>query len=123
MKMSDQSSTRYTAPDPAMLAPLFPGYEIQGLIASGGMGSVYQALQRSLERLVAIKILSQEFSSDAAFRTIFESEAKAMAKLNHPNLIGVYDFGEVAGMLYIIMEYVPGQSLYQRHLPWFGPCP
>jgi serine/threonine protein kinase len=102
----------FVAPEPAELAPLFPGYEIEGLIATGGMGAVYQALQRSLDRTVAIKILPQEFSQDEAFCTIFEAEAKAMAKLNHPNLIGVYDFGEVAGMLYIIMEYVPGQSVF-----------
>jgi serine/threonine protein kinase len=76
------------------------------------MGAVYSAVQKSLERTVAIKILPREFSRDAAFRTGFEAEAKAMARLNHPNLIGVYDFGEVNGMLYIIMEYVPGQSLF-----------
>jgi serine/threonine protein kinase len=111
--MSDPTPhSAFVAPDPAELAPLFPGYDIEGLIATGGMGAVYQALQRSLDRTVAIKILPQEFSQDEAFCTIFEAEAKAMAKLNHPNLIGVYDFGEVAGMLYIIMEYVPGQSVF-----------
>ena len=102
----------FVAPETAELAPLFPGYDIQGLIATGGMGAVYRAVQRSLDRPVAIKILPQEFSKDKAFCTIFEAEAKAMAKLNHPNLIGVYDFGEVSGMLYIIMEYVPGKSLF-----------
>lgn len=108
----DQMPAAFVAPEAADLAPLFPGYEIQGLIATGGMGAVYGAVQKSLERAVAIKILPQEFTGDAAFRAGFESEAKAMARLNHPNLIGVYDFGEVAGMLYIIMEYVPGQSLH-----------
>ena len=108
----DQMPAAFVAPEAADLAPLFPGYEIEGLIATGGMGAVYGAIQKSLERAVAIKILPQEFTGDAAFRSGFESEAKAMARLNHPNLIGVYDFGEVAGMLYIIMEYVPGQSLY-----------
>jgi serine/threonine protein kinase len=102
----------FVAPDPAALAPLFAGYVMEGLIATGGMGAVYRAVQRSLDRPVAIKILPREFSTDEAFRTIFEAEAKAMAKLNHPNLIGVYDFGEVDGMLYIIMEYVPGKSLF-----------
>ena len=111
--MSDSSTpTSFVAPQPAELAPLFPGYQIEGLIATGGMGAVYRAVQKSLERQVAIKILPQEFSRDESFCAIFESEAKAMARLNHPNLIGVYDFGEVAGMLYIIMEYVPGQSLF-----------
>jgi hypothetical protein len=102
----------FVAPSAADLAPLFPGYEIHGLIASGGMGAVYSAVQRSLDRTVAIKILPMELSKDAAFCAGFEAEAKAMARLNHPNLIGVYDFGEVNGMLYIIMEFVPGKSIY-----------
>lgn len=105
-------SSAFVAPEPAELAPLFPGYEIEGLIATGGMGAVYGAVQKSLERAVAIKILPQEFTHDETFHSSFEAEAKAMARLNHPNLIGVYDFGEVAGLLYIIMEYVPGQSLH-----------
>lgn len=111
--MSDSNEAiGFVAPDPADLAPLFPGYEIQGLIATGGMGAVYRAVQKSLDRMVALKILPRELSKDAAFCAGFEAEAKAMARLNHPNLIGVYDFGEVNCMLYIIMEYVPGKSLY-----------
>ena len=111
--MSDpQSTATFLAPEPSELAPLFPGYDIEYLIATGGMGAVYRAVQRSLDRTVAIKILPHEFSADAAFCAGFEAEAKAMARLNHPNLIGVYDFGEVNGMLYIIMELVPGQSLF-----------
>ena len=102
----------FIAPEPADLAPLFPGYEIQRLIATGGMGAVYCAVQKSLDRTVALKILPLELSQDAAFCKGFETEAKAMARLNHPNLIGVYDFGEVNGMLYIVMEFVPGQSIY-----------
>jgi len=102
----------FTPPEISELAPLFPGYEISNLIATGGMGAVYRAVQKSLDRPVAIKILPQEFSKDAAFCAGFEAEAKAMARLNHPNLIGVYDFGEIAGMLYIIMEYVPGKSVF-----------
>ena len=111
--MSDlHENAGFIAPEPADLAPFFPGYEIQGLIATGGMGAVYCAMQKSLDRKVALKILPTEFSKDAAFCAGFESEAKAMARLNHPNLIGVYDFGEVNGMLYIMMEFVPGKSLY-----------
>lgn len=102
----------FVAPEPADLAPLFPGYEIHNLIATGGMGAVYCAVQKSLDRTVALKILPRELSKDAAFCAGFEAEAKAMARLNHPNLIGVYDFGEVQGMLYIIMEFVPGKSVY-----------
>jgi hypothetical protein len=111
--MSDTShAAGFEAPDPSQLMSLFPGYDVECLIACGGMGAVYRAVQRSLERTVALKILPREFSADAAFCAGFEAEAKAMARLNHPNLIGVYDFGEVDGMLYIIMEYVAGQSLF-----------
>ena len=111
--MTDSSHPpTFEAPDPAVLSALFPGYDIDILIATGGMGAVYRAVQRSLDRVVAIKILPREFGADPAFRESFEAEAKAMAKLNHPNLIGVFDFGEVDGMLFIIMEFVPGGSLY-----------
>ncbi|MEO5913775.1 MAG: serine/threonine-protein kinase [Luteolibacter sp.] len=111
--MSDPlPQTSFNAPDVSYLATLFPGYEIESLIATGGMGAVYCATQRSLDRTVAIKILPPELSADAAFRAGFEAEAKAMARLNHPNLIGVYDFGEVGGMLYLIMEFVPGKSIH-----------
>ncbi len=110
--MSESHPQAFEAPSIHELAPLFPGYEIETLIATGGMGAVYRAIQKSLDRTVAIKILPKEFSKDAAFCEGFEAEAKAMAKLNHPNLIGVFDFGEVNGRLYIIMEYVPGQSLF-----------
>ena len=105
-------NTDFVAPAATDLAPHFSAYEIQGLIASGGMGAVYCAVQKSLDRTVAIKILPVEFGKDEVFRAAFEAEAKAMARLNHPNLIGVYDFGEVNGMLYIVMEFVPGKSLY-----------
>lgn len=111
--MSDpKHSALFVAPEVEEVARLFPNYEILGLIACGGMGAVYHAVQSSLERPVAIKILPREFSADAVFRSGFESEAKAMAKLNHPNLIGVYDFGEVEGLLFIVMEFVAGQSLH-----------
>ncbi|HEY8961780.1 MAG TPA: serine/threonine-protein kinase [Luteolibacter sp.] len=112
------SAPTFEAPSVDQLAALFPGYQIHGLIACGGMGAVYHAVQTSLDRAVAIKILPREFGSDASFRANFQTEAKSMARLNHPNLIGVYDFGEVDGMLYIIMEYVPGESLH--HVSYGG---
>ncbi len=111
--MSDtEHAATFQAPEIEEVARLFPSYDIHALIACGGMGAVYQVTQRSLDRIAAIKILPREFSTDEEFRQGFESEAKAMAKLNHPNLIGVYDFGEVDGMLYIVMEYVDGKSLF-----------
>ena len=105
--------TPFEAPELEEVARLFPSYEILGLIACGGMGAVYHAVQTSLERPAAIKILPRVFSTNEEFRKGFESEAKAMAKLNHQNLIGVYDFGEVEGLLFIVMEFVAGQSLHQ----------
>lgn len=112
--MSDSDhQTPFEVPNLEEVAALFPTYDVHRLIACGGMGAVFHGTQRSLDRAVAIKILPREFSQDEEFRVGFEAEAKAMAKLNHPNLIGVYDFGEVDGMLYIVMEYVEGSSLYE----------
>lgn len=108
----DTSPTHFIAPTVEALAPHFPAYEVEHFIAQGGMGAVYQAKQISLDRQVAIKILPREFGQDETFRASFEAEAKAMAKLNDPNLISVYDFGEADGMLFLVMEYVNGKSLY-----------
>lgn len=102
----------FQAPTLEELSPLFPNYSIDAFIAQGGMGAVYLGTQLSLERPVAIKILPRHLGADEEFRTSFSTEAKSMAKLNHPNLIGVYDFGEVDGMPFIVMEYVPGKSLH-----------
>lgn len=103
---------KFVPPQPAELDPLFPSYNVTDFIAAGGMGAVYRAEQISLERAVAIKILPKEFGQDKQFRESFEAEAKAMARLNHPNLMSVYDFGEVEGMLFIAMEFVQGKALY-----------
>lgn len=108
----DHSETDFTPPSIEEIAQLLPAYEILSFIAKGGMGAVYMANQRSLDRPVAIKILPRHFGEDAEFRASFETEAKSMAKLNHPNLIGIYDFGQVDGLLYIIMEMVQGNSLF-----------
>lgn len=108
----DSSSSDFIPPELEEIAELLPNFEIISLIAKGGMGAVYLARQKSLDREVAIKILPRHFGADEDFRTSFETEAKSMAKLNHPNLIGIYDFGQVDGMLYIVMEMVQGKSLY-----------
>jgi serine/threonine protein kinase len=106
------SQPPFEAPPLELLGELLPAYEFELLIAVGGMGAVYKARQISLDRDVAIKILPEEMSRDPEFRASFQTEARAMARLNHPNLIGVYDSGTVAGMLYIVMEYVAGKPLY-----------
>ncbi len=107
--MSDIIS--FQAPEPEDLSALLESYDINSLIAVGGMGAVYHATQTSLDREVAIKLLPKEFG-DATFHEQFAAEARSMAKLNHPNLIGIYDYGTADGMPYIVMEYVPGKSLY-----------
>ena len=101
----------FTPPEPPELTELLSGYEVNSLVAKGGMGAVYHATQVSLDREVAIKLLPEELC-DPEFREQFKAEARAMAKLNHPNLIGIFDYGDARGMPYIVMEYVAGQSLY-----------
>ena len=110
------SHESFQAPDLKHLAELLPAFDFEAFIAQGGMGAVYKAKQRSLDRDVAVKILPRELGADPEFHQSFETEAKAMARLNHPNLISVYDFGSVDGMPYIVMEYVDGKSLY--HSAW-----
>ncbi len=102
---------QFEAPDPEEFSEMLEGYDVTSLIAVGGMGAVYKAVQVSLDRDVAIKLLPREFGT-TEFREKFQDEAKAMAKLNHVNLIGIYDFGEADGMPYIVMEMVAGKSLY-----------
>ncbi|MCP5534889.1 MAG: protein kinase [Akkermansiaceae bacterium] len=109
---TDPTPTDFTPPELEEIAKLLPAYDILSFIAKGGMGAVYMARQRSLDREVAIKVLPRHFGEDADFRASFEAEAKSMAKLNHPNLISIYDFGQIDGLLYIIMEMVQGKSLY-----------
>jgi len=90
-----------------------PQFNFEKLAACGGMGAVYQASQPSLERKVAVKILPPEFGSEPEFATRFQSEARAMARLNHTNIVGVYDFGITpGGHLFLVMEWVDGRSLH-----------
>ncbi len=93
------------------LAPKFPQLDIVSRIGRGGMGTVYKARQRDLDRTVALKILSDEASSDPAFAERFLREARALASLTHPNITTVYDFGQVDGTYYLLMEYVDGATL------------
>src|SRR5437867_10873145 len=87
-------SERFTAPTPKELAPLFPQLEILELLGQGGMGAVYKARQPGLDRLVALKILPPEAVRDPAFAERFGREARALARLNHPNIVSVYDSGK-----------------------------
>jgi tRNA A-37 threonylcarbamoyl transferase component Bud32 len=95
------------------LAPHFPQLEILECLGRGGMGVVYKARQKSLNRTVAIKLLAPERVRDAKFAERFTGEAHALAKLNHPHIVTVYDFGEAGGFYYLLMEYVDGVNLRQ----------
>jgi eukaryotic-like serine/threonine-protein kinase len=103
----------FTPPDTKQLAKHFPQLEIFELLGAGGMGVVYKAKQVSLDRIVALKILPPNTASDPAFAERFAREARALAKLNHPNIVGVYDFGQAGPYYYFLMEFVDGVNLRQ----------
>ncbi|MCD7102060.1 PASTA domain-containing protein [Pseudoclavibacter sp. 13-3] len=89
-------------------------YRVTERIARGGMATVYRAQDERLDRVVAVKVLHLHLAEDASFRNRFTHEALAAARLSHPNVVNVYDQGQQAGVCYLVLEYVPGQTL--RHL-------
>ncbi len=86
-------------------------YEILSLLGAGGMGEVYRARDTRLNRDVALKVLPSEVASDPSRRQRFEMEARAVAALNHPNIVAVYDVGSENGIAYFVSELVDGESL------------
>jgi len=111
--VTDAKQPAFNPPSIAELAPLFPQLEILELIGKGGMGAVYKARQKQLDRLVALKILPPGIGKDPAFAGRFAREAKALAKLNHPGIVTLYEFGETSGQFYFLMEFVDGVNLRQ----------
>jgi hypothetical protein len=127
------SDGSFVPPPVEAIAKLFPQLEVLELIGRGGMGAVYKARQSGLDRLVALKILPPRTGSDPGFAERFTREARALAKLNHPNIVGVYDFGQVSSpdvqpasaagvppgsqpitsLHYFLMEYVDEPNLRQ----------
>src|SRR5580658_3022847 len=103
----------FQPPSVEEVARLFPQLEILSFIGKGGMGAVYQARQRSLDRLVALKILPAQAAVGPGFGERFNREARALARLNHPNIVAVYEFGQVNGLPYFLMEFVDGLNLRQ----------
>lgn len=98
-------------------------YEILSEIGSGGMAKVYKAKCRYLQRIVAIKILKEEFREDTEFLKRFDTEAQAAASLTHPNIVQIYDVGRDESRFFIVMEYVEGKTLKEYieergHLEW-----
>jgi serine/threonine protein kinase len=96
-------------------------YEIVSLLGAGGMGEVYRAQDSRLNRTVAIKVLSGEFSADPDLRQRFEREAKAISALQHPNICTLHDIGRQDGVDYLVLEFVEGETLDARLVK--GPLP
>lgn len=88
-------------------------YEIRGLLGRGGMGEVYEAADRHLDRTVAVKVLRPELAADRRFLTRFRREARTAAGLGHPGIVAVHDIAESDGLVFIVMELVPGVTLGQ----------
>src|SRR6186713_3244862 len=95
------------------LTALFPQLEILEFIGKGGMGAVYKARQKELDRIVALKILPPAMSEAPGFAERFTREAKALAKLNHPGIVTIHEFGRADGLFYFLMEFVDGVNLRQ----------
>ena len=104
---------RFKAPPLDEIRRLFPQFEILDLLGAGGMGAVYRARQPSLDRVVALKVLPAAGPGDAAFAERFQREARALARLNHPNIVAVYEFGEAEMLRFFVMEFVDGTNLRQ----------
>lgn len=103
----------FDPPVPATLGDAFPKLEILDCIGHGGMGAVYKVRQRDLDRLAALKILSPKAAAEPGFAERFQREARALARLHHPGVVMVHEFGESGGYHYLLMEYVDGASLRQ----------
>jgi predicted Ser/Thr protein kinase len=103
----------FQPPSVEEVAKLFPQLEIIGFLGKGGMGAVYKARQPALDRIVALKIIPPQAAAGPGFIERFNREARALAKLNHPNIIAVHEFGQVNGLPYFIMEFVDGLNLRQ----------
>jgi len=92
-------------------AALAPDYEVERVLGAGGMGAVFLARDRTLDRLVAVKVVAPELAATEALSQRFLREARTVARLRHPSIVDVYSAGEADGLLYFVMQYVPGESL------------
>lgn len=111
--VADHEKPGFTPPGIEELALKFPQFEMIELIGRGGMGAVYKARQKELDRIVALKILPPGIGDAAAFAERFAREAKALARLNHPGIVTIHDFGRADGLYFFVMEFVDGVNLRQ----------
>jgi predicted Ser/Thr protein kinase/uncharacterized membrane protein (DUF485 family) len=110
---TEPQSVPFQPPGVEEVARLFPQLEILAFIGKGGMGAVYQARQPALARMVALKILPPQAACGPDFADRFSREARALARLNHPNIVAVHEFGQAGGSPFFIMEFVDGLTLRQ----------
>ncbi|MGV3607835.1 MAG: protein kinase domain-containing protein [Planctomycetaceae bacterium] len=103
----------WVPPTVEAVAAAFPQLEVIQLVGRGGMGAVYKARQRSLGRLVALKILAPKLAANPSFAQRFSREAQALAELNHPNIVTIHDFGMAGELYFLLMEFVDGVNLRQ----------
>jgi tRNA A-37 threonylcarbamoyl transferase component Bud32 len=108
-----EAAQPHPALPPEELAPHFPQLEILECLGRGGMGVVYKARQKTLNRFVALKLLAPERVREAKFAERFAREAQALAALNHPNIVTIHDFGQAGGFYFLLMEFVDGVNLRQ----------
>lgn len=110
---AEAATERPSPPAPEELAPHFPQLDIIECLGRGGMGVVYKARQKTLNRFVALKLLAPERAGDADFARRFTHEAQALAALSHPHIVTVHDFGCAGGFYFLLMEFVDGVNLRQ----------
>ena len=108
-----EPASQLTPPSLAEIGAAFPELEVLSLLGQGGMGIVYQVRQPELDRTAALKVLSPTLSADPAFAERFAREARILGKLQHPNIVTIFESGENGGFFYLLMEYVDGVNLRQ----------
>ncbi|MEM8681313.1 MAG: protein kinase [Planctomycetota bacterium] len=108
---ADQRKGAFVPPSVAQLSERFRTLEVIELLGAGGMGAVYKARQKGLDRTVALKVLPEEFAEDVKFALRFTREARTLAKLSHPNIVSVFEFGKADDTYYFLMEFVDGPTL------------
>ena len=96
---------------PSLVGQEISGCEILNKVAEGGMGAVYKARHKALNRIVCVKILSPALANDKKAVELFLTEARAIAELDHPNIVNVYNVGKEKGYYFIVMSYIEGQTL------------